>query len=72
MEKAEIRFIDGDYYLTQGDKKVAVEKLADINTTILMMPDGSKIVVDNLACKTIFQAACFLNDFHLEENDANY
>lgn len=69
MNKAELRFIDGEYYVTQGDKKVAVEKLAAIGTVTTVMPDGSKIVVDNLTGKTLFQAACFLNDFHLENPD---
>ena len=71
MEKAEIRFIDGDYYVTQGDKKVAVEKLSDVDTVAIKFPDGSETVADNLCGKTLFQAACFLNDFHLkEEHDA--
>jgi len=69
MDKAEIRFIDGDYYITQGDKKIAVQKYAEVDSTIVNMPDGTKLHTENLSGKTIMMAACFLNDFTLVEDD---
>ncbi len=70
MMKAELRFIDGDYYITQGDKKILAQEYAEVDSVIVNMPDGTELVIENLAGKTIMTATYFLADTTLiDEGD---
>ena len=66
MNKAELRYIDGDYYITIGDKKISVDKVAEPETVAVHMPDGSKTVASNYDGNVLFQAACILSVITLD------
>ena len=64
--KAELRYIDGEYYVTQGDKKMTVSRLIDSDTVTARAP-GTIVKVGNLTGETLYKAACFLTNFNIEE-----
>ena len=53
MDKAELRYTHGDYYITIGDKIISIDEIAEPKTTTYT---GS----------ILFQAVCFLADLTLD------
>ena len=67
MDKAELRYIDGAYCITQGDKRIMVDDLRLDSLVKVRKPDGEVIEVENYTANAVFIAACQLNDLVIGE-----